>query len=263
MRDSAPFEEWVLLKREGYRQDARLSFAYLADTHERQGHTREALQAARRLFELDPYDDDACAGLMRLLATSGQRSEALAVYERFRVCLHTDLNLEPAMETRHQYTRIRSQKETQPASYSRRHNLPASLSPLIGREAELKEVQRRLLDPDCRLLTILGPGGSGKSRLALEAARGLLDRFGDGVFLAPLSPLVSEELLLPALAAALGAAYPGKKSGYDPVAGIPAQQRSCCWCWMAAKVSWKACRPSWSCCTAPRTSSCWRHHACV
>ncbi len=204
VRDSAPFEEWVLLRREGYRQDVRRAFASLAACHERQGHTREALQAARRLFELDPYDDSACAGLVRLLAASGQRSEALAVYERFRSSLRIDLNLEPAAETRRLYTCLRSQKEAQAASFSRRNNLPASLSPLIGREVELREVQERLLDPNCRLLTILGLGGTGKSRLALEAARGLLGRFGDDVYLALLSPLVSPESLLPAIAAALG-----------------------------------------------------------
>ena len=75
---------------------------------------------------------------------------------------------------------------------------------MIGRQAELAELQARLLDPACRLLTVLGPGGSGKSRLALEAARGLLGRFADGIYLVSLSPLTSLEAILPSVAQAIG-----------------------------------------------------------
>jgi DNA-binding SARP family transcriptional activator/predicted ATPase/tetratricopeptide (TPR) repeat protein len=203
LRDSAVFEEWILVKREAYRQQARRLFASQLDYHERQDHKQEALSAALRLSDLDPYDESACQAVMRLLAASGRCPEALALYERFANRLQADLDLQPEAQTRFLYDRLRLQKESEPSPPARYTNLPASLSPLIGRETELAEVQRCLLDPACRFLSILGPGGSGKSRLALEAARGLLARFADGVFLIPLSPLVSPDSLLPALAAAL------------------------------------------------------------
>jgi DNA-binding SARP family transcriptional activator len=204
LRDSAAYEEWILVCRERYRLLARRALASLATFHERQGHTQDALGAARRLAELDPFDDGACQQVMRLLVACGSRSEALAYYENFRCTLRTELGLEPHLETIALYERIHRRKDGEPAPAPRRHNLPASLSPLIGREAELAGLQRRLLDPACRLLTVLGPGGSGKSRLALEAARGLLERFADGVYLVYLSPLTSPEAILPSVAEAVG-----------------------------------------------------------
>ena len=76
--DSTAYEEWILVNRERYRQNAQRALAALAACNERQGRTQEALQAARRLAELDPFDDGACQQLLRLLAACGQRSEALA-----------------------------------------------------------------------------------------------------------------------------------------------------------------------------------------
>lgn len=204
LRDSPAYEEWTLVLRERCRQSARRALAILAACHERQEHIVEALQAARRLAELDPYDDEACRQLLRLLVASGQRSEALGRYESFRALLRTDLGLDPQPETADLYRRIRAQRDGEPLQAARRHNLPASLSPLIGREAEMNELQTCLLDPACRLLTVLGPGGSGKSRLALEAARGLLGRFVDGVYLVDLSPLASPQAILPGVAVTIG-----------------------------------------------------------
>src|SRR5262249_30659107 len=63
------------------------------------------------------------------------------------------------------------------------NNLPALLTPLIGREREIDEVRSLLLHPDVRLLTVTGPGGIGKTRLALQAAQDLIGAFENGVFL--------------------------------------------------------------------------------
>ncbi len=66
------------------------------------------------------------------------------------------------------------------------HNLPAQTTPLIGREVELAALERLLTDPAIRLVTILGPGGMGKTHLALEAASAQLKRFSQGVYFVPL-----------------------------------------------------------------------------
>ena len=90
-----------------------------------------------------------------------------------------------------------------PATEAVRHNLPAPASPLVGREIELAELARLLNEPEIRLVTILGPGGMGKTRLALELAAQQLPHFASGVFFVALAPLCSAELILPAIAEAV------------------------------------------------------------
>jgi predicted ATPase/DNA-binding SARP family transcriptional activator len=89
----------------------------------------------------------------------------------------------------------------------RLHNLPVELTPFVGREAVLAEIAERLGDPDCRLLTLVGPGGCGKTRLALKAAEAQLDRYPHGAFFVSLAPLQSVDSIVPAVAEALGFSF--------------------------------------------------------
>jgi len=85
-----------------------------------------------------------------------------------------------------------------------RNNLPLQPTPLVGREKEVSEVCHLLGGDETRLLTLTGPGGIGKTRVALQAAADLLDDFPDGSFFAPLATLTEAELFLPAVAETLG-----------------------------------------------------------
>src|SRR5215211_4002598 len=85
-----------------------------------------------------------------------------------------------------------------------RNNLPLQPTPIIGREKEVSEVYDLLGGEATRLLTLTGPGGTGKTRLALQAAADLLDDFPDGTFFAQLATLTEAELLIPAIAETLG-----------------------------------------------------------
>jgi predicted ATPase len=86
-------------------------------------------------------------------------------------------------------------------------NLPVPATPFIGREAELADVTSSLFRDDVRLLTLTGPGGTGKTRLALQAAALSADAYPDGVWWVPLAPLRDPELVLPTAAQALGAQH--------------------------------------------------------
>ncbi|MGH2617673.1 MAG: ATP-binding protein, partial [Thermomicrobiales bacterium] len=84
------------------------------------------------------------------------------------------------------------------------HNLPSQPTELIGRESELEQIQALLAAPGARLVTLTGPGGTGKTRLAVQAAANLLDAFPDGVWWVPLATVTEPALVLEAIATTLG-----------------------------------------------------------
>jgi hypothetical protein len=136
---------------------------------------------------------------MLALTYSGQRSTALAQYESCRSVLREELGVEPEPETVALYQRILKGEIAAPSESTEPppHNLPIQVTPFVGRQTEVYEISRLLGDPDVRLLTILAPGGMGKTRLALEAATDQLDHFEHGVFFVSLTPLRSSEGIPP------------------------------------------------------------------
>jgi predicted ATPase/DNA-binding SARP family transcriptional activator/Tfp pilus assembly protein PilF len=199
--DSHLFEEWALLKREWLHREAMEALIHLANYHERRGEIRQARRYARRQVELEPWREEAHRQLMRLLALDGQRSAALAQYEACRETLAEELRVEPTDETTALYESIRAGRAI-PLPFPSR-SLPPSPTPFVGREEELSELAELLADPDCRLVTLVGPGGVGKTRLALQAAADQIGNFAYGVAFVPLSSVDSSESLVSAIADAL------------------------------------------------------------
>src|SRR5437016_1475586 len=95
---------------------------------------------------------------------------------------------------------------------TRPHNLPAQLTPLIGREREVEIACTLLRRSDVRLVTLTGPGGVGKTRLGLQVATKMLDDFADAVCFVPLAPIRVPELVVPTIAQALGIKEAGERS---------------------------------------------------
>src|SRR5436305_4249715 len=94
-------------------------------------------------------------------------------------------------------------------------NLPLPRTSFVGRTSELEAIGRLLEDPACRLLTLVGPGGAGKTRLALEAAARRVDRYPHGVHFVPLASVSSPDFLAPALAESIQFAVDGAHSGFS------------------------------------------------
>ena len=94
-------------------------------------------------------------------------------------------------------------------------NLPSPRTSFVGRRHELEEIDRLLEDPSCRLLTLVGPGGVGKTRLALEAAARRIDRYPHGVHYVPLASVVAPDFLAPAVADALQFPIDAAHSGFS------------------------------------------------
>ncbi len=208
--DSVPFEEWATLKRESLHQRALDALTRLAASHERRGEYERAKRCAARQLELDPWREEAHRQTMRLLARMGQRSTALDQYERCRRILGSELGVEPARETTWLYEHIRDGSNENDLSASAAVRLPASLTPLVGREREIAELVELVEDPAHRLVTITGTGGVGKTRLAMAAAGELAPAFIHGAAFVSLAALSAVEFLVPAILAALDVPLQGK-----------------------------------------------------
>ena len=98
---------------------------------------------------------------------------------------------------------------------SRPNNLPMQPTPLVGREREVAEVAERLRSEEAHLLTLTGPGGTGKTRLGLQAAADVLDEFEDGVFFEPLAALPDPGLVISEVAGVLGVREGGERPPED------------------------------------------------
>ncbi|MGE5263480.1 MAG: tetratricopeptide repeat protein, partial [Acidobacteriota bacterium] len=219
LEDSAAFEEWALLRREALHERALEALARLARHYEQRADYEAARRCAQRELELDPWREEAHRQVMRALAAGGQRSAALVQYETCRRVLADELGIEPSAETRTLFERIRSgdlkldigKSEMSPMSnvHPPTSNLPAASTPFVGRERELQDLGQLLADPQCRLLTLVGPGGMGKTRLALELASQHRHAFRDGANFVSLAPLTTPALIVHAMAEGLGITFVG------------------------------------------------------
>jgi len=204
--DSPQFDEWQFFQSDGLRQALAESLQKLIEVHSGSGAYEPAIEFARRWLLLDALHEPAHRQLMKLYALAGQQSAALRQYQECARILEEELGLSPEEETRQLYEAIRAkqfplQQKERPA----RHNLPAQTTAFIGRQKELRELQRLLVEePENRLTTILGPGGTGKTRLAIEAARSVAGRFSHGVCFVPLAAIRSAKNIPSVLADSMG-----------------------------------------------------------
>lgn len=158
----------------------------LVDAAIGQGRWPVAVLNLRRILERQPTHEPTVRSLMRALVESGDRGEALLSYRRLRLRLHQELLGDPEPETTALYEEIRSRPAVKPtsgestASLTPRTRLPIPLTPLRGREGELESISDLLCRH--RWLTLVGMGGIGKTRLALETARRWSPEPGDVVW---------------------------------------------------------------------------------
>lgn len=270
--NASSFDEWMRQKREEYLILVLNSLHTLADRYMAANEFDAGLTATRRLLLLDPWNEQAHRKQMWLLACTGQRTAALAQYQTCAQVLADELQLEPMPETTALYLQIRDGLFTQRLPVTKEeargnrtnadrvlnlpaevpavlppHNLPRRLTPLVDRFHESTALRKRLWDPNYPLLTIVGEGGVGKTRLALAVAQSLVEgttamptpnggwrasgpvsaapatalagtasHFQDGVWFVPLANLMPgdniAEQLATAIGVALGLEFAGNRS---------------------------------------------------
>ena len=224
---SSAFDEWAQVIREKMRQEMLSVLFHLSEYATRRGDTTQAYHLAVRQIEIDPWREEAYRQGMRALAQSGQTSAALSMYEWCRRVLSTDLGVEPHIETRTLYEAIQAGNLPQEAgapSILRLCSPSAESNPFIGRERELDELAELLGRPACRLLTLTGPGGIGKTRLALQAAAEQNGAFAGGVCCVPLLSVGSSDQMVSAVAEAVGMTFSGGQNARQQLIGWLAEQ---------------------------------------
>jgi ATP/maltotriose-dependent transcriptional regulator MalT len=120
---------------------------------------------------------------------------------------------------------VRDLKSGHKPTPSVKHNLPLHGTDFVGREQELAGIQARLANPACRLLTLVGPGGIGKTRLAIEAARRQVGLYPDGVYMVEFASVESPAFVMQALADGLGLALTNQRSTQSKSSAICARNR--------------------------------------
>ncbi|MCE7985202.1 MAG: hypothetical protein DYG89_28860 [Caldilinea sp. CFX5] len=222
---SPDFELWLTVQRERIDYLAGQALATLVNQAVQQGDFAQAVTWTQRQLTLDALNEDVHRQLIWLLAHSGQRAAALHHYDLCRDLLEQELAVEPQAALQTLVARIRAGSHdlgvvygqdgqplaAPPTSPARPPPVvappprlpPAPPTPFIGREAELALVADRLADPACRLLTIVGPGGIGKTRLALQAATAAAAAFSHGVCFVELAAVATADQLPSAILAAL------------------------------------------------------------
>ena len=192
---------WVEPERARIRDLHLRAMLHAAQRRDARGDHNAMLALARRVLQLDPAEEQAHRLIIVHYFQTGDRGSALRQYE---VCLAAlgELGVKPAAETLTLYQALKT-AASEPLFAPQPSNLPVPLTSFVGRQAELATVKTLL--SAARLVTLTGAGGSGKTRLAIEAAAGLLEAYEGGVWWVDLAPLTDGALVARMVARAVGA----------------------------------------------------------
>jgi predicted ATPase/DNA-binding SARP family transcriptional activator len=219
LEDCLVFEEWLFVWRERLRVQMLNQLDQLVQVLEDDGEYEDAEGYARRRIELNPLHEGGHRQLSRILYAQGNRSAALAQLQLCAQVLRDELGVELEPDTvllrqeieagtlEIKSTTATTSEARPPAR--RPVAFPENTTPFIGRETELEQLSQRLAQQDYRLISLVGPGGIGKTRLAIQAARAQGDAFEDGVIFVPLEGVRVGSEIPAAIAEAMGTTFTG------------------------------------------------------
>ena len=205
------YDEWVMLEREHIDAVFEHKMARLMSVLQDDKRWLDILEWGERWIKLGQKPEPAYRALMSAHAAKGDMSKVAATFERCVKSLK-EFGFEPSEQTRNLYESLKARKESietestvaerEKRKESLKTNLPIPLTSFIGREREIEEARR--LFSTTRLLTLTGPGGIGKTRLAIHVAKDLLPSYKDAVWWGELAPGIDQRLVPQAIAQVLG-----------------------------------------------------------
>ncbi|WP_420628420.1 tetratricopeptide repeat protein [Candidatus Leptofilum sp.] len=191
---SQNFAEWVTTTREQIRRQVMTAYDKLGRYALAADDAGYGIALARRWLQVDALNESTHTLLIRLQIEQGNVREAMAQYAHAANLLKTELDIEPSAEM----TALIKKARPRPATTKReptliRHNLPPAYDQFFGRQTAQQEIHTRLDQPWCRLVTIMGQGGVGKTRLATTIARSRRSQYPDGVWLVELENIDADD----------------------------------------------------------------------
>jgi len=219
VRKAIEFEDWLTYQRENLKTQVINAVHLAVQSFYQNGDFISGVEAANQLIRLDPYNDAAYQWLIKLFGADGKRDAAIDAFNAYVQMLQEGLGLDADEDVINLIGSIKSgsftpdiRPEKINAKYQRPvpNNIPLQITKFFGREKELTQLIGSLKNSRIRLVTLLGQGGVGKTRLAVQTAKRLQNDFPDGVWFIPLAGVVSPKLVLPEIYQTLQIAYPEK-----------------------------------------------------
>ena len=205
LEDSTEFNAWLDAERHEMRRSYRSAVLGWALERHAAGAGAEAVELLEDLLAHDPIDEEAAQVALSIVANVGRGEVAARLYRNLDLALQASVGVGPSEATKRLLAEASAaagdhKRRAQPAGALRP---PRPLTSFIGREADLARIADLLEDPECRLVSIVGPGGVGKTRLALRAAEVLGDRYEHGAPFVPLETVTDPQRVPAQVARAL------------------------------------------------------------
>jgi predicted ATPase/DNA-binding SARP family transcriptional activator len=197
------FEHWLETERVRLRNKALRAALGLVHLEEALGRPAAAVRWARTAGRIDPDNESVLRKLIALLDQAGDPAGAIRAFEAFARRTRTEYDLEPTEETQRLIQGVRARSEPQEPPSAPEPGILEPPTTFIGRQRELAALERLLMDPETRLVTLTGLGGSGKTRLALQFSRRVEEHF-EGVALIGLGDVRGVEEMLSSIVQGLG-----------------------------------------------------------
>ncbi len=211
LRNAEPFEDWLGQARESYENQYLRILNSLSKQAQKDGNIHKALEYLRLAIATNSFIEDHYIKAMEMAISIGDRSTALKFYQDVRAVLKRELGIAPSAKLSELAQEILTVKHLKEDKNTQKivnidknvkksdhkiallYNLKEDTNPFLGRDFELQEICNLFGQGECRLLTLVGLGGSGKTVLAKQAALKLSQLFLDGIYFIPMLVLKDKE----------------------------------------------------------------------
>ena len=206
LRDGQGFHTWLIEEQTQIHRLVLQRSEQFIDHLQKQGRHDDVLSWTGRLLHIDPLYERFYRQAMQSYAYLGQYDDVQATYARCQKVLAEQLGVEPDQET------ITVAERLAAARTRAAPRLPRHHTTFVGRDTELNTIAERLANPNCQLVSLVGVGGAGKTRLAIEAAAQLYARYRESATFVSLAEIPSSDMLPVTVASALGMELHGNET---------------------------------------------------